>query len=660
MIRVSRVGVVHGAFVLFAIALVGRTAWVQLGQADRWRARARGQQMVATELPAARGAILDAVGSVLVESRALVRLDIAPTEVKKRPELAAALRRVGVPAEFVKRATDRDRKWVELPGRFLSTDVEDLLAMRGVHSRPVLERVPPSTDGLRRLLGTVDNNGVAVGGVESALDGVLRGTPGRTVLVKAGQGGALSSPEERYDPPAPGHTAVLTLHQSLQDIAERALSDAIRSLDARGGDIVVLDPHTGEVRALASRRAQADASGATALTEPYEPGSTLKPFIAAALLERGLATVHDTVNTYNGTFKLRGRTITDTHRARVMSFGEVIRFSSNIGIVQFAERLSSRQEFEALRDAGFGMTTGAPYPSESQGRLRPVKEWSGTSRASLAMGYEVAVTPLQLALAYGAIANGGELLEPQLVKELRDADGDVTFNSRRRVVRRIMSEETARTMRGLLREVVTSGTATSADLSTYELAGKSGTARRMRSDGKGYEEGSYTASFVGLFPAEAPQLVILVKLDDPSGAYYGGKVAAPVTKAVLEAAIAARDAALDLRRLDVSPVKVAAADAAQTESAATTRAANAEARATNEASAPFVVELGVPVPVAKRVVTARSVPSVAGLTTRQAVRELHRSGFHVTLSRATAGSETSPGAGTVLPAGATVRLAAQR
>jgi len=662
VIRVSRVGVVNGAFVLFAIALLGRAAWVQVGQADRWRARATGQQKVDTEIPAVRGAILDAAGTVLVESRALVRLDVAPTEVKDRRQLAVALRRVGVPEGFVGRATDRDRKWVELPGRFLSSDVDDLLKMRGVHPRPVLERVPPSTDGLRRLLGTVDNDGRAVGGIESALDGMLRGTPGRTVMVKAGRGGARLSPGERYVAPAAGRTAVLTLHQGLQDITERALSDAMRTLKARGGDIVVLDPHTGEIRALASRRARADASGATALTEPYEPGSTLKPFIAAALIERGRVSLDEVVNTHNGTWKVNGRTVTDVHREPVMSFKDVIRHSSNIGIIQFAERLSAGEQYEALRDAGFGMATGVPYPSESSGRLRQVREWSGFSQASLAMGYEIAVTPLQLALAYGAIANGGELLEPTLVKELRSDDGDVLQRAKRRVVRRIMSEETARTMRGLLREVVTSGTGTGANLTTYQIAGKSGTARRTRADGKGYEEGSYTASFVGLFPAEDPQFVILVKLDDPEGAYYGGKIAAPVTKAVLEAVIAARDAALDPRKLEGPPLQIATAAsvAAETTRAEAVEAARVETLAAAEPNAPYVVELGVPIASPKRVRTARPVPDVHGLPTRSAVRELHRAGFRVALVRAGGGTETSPAAGTVLPAGTTVRLASQR
>jgi membrane peptidoglycan carboxypeptidase len=302
-------------------------------------------------------------------------------------------------------------------------------------------------------------------------------------------------------------------------------------------------------------------------------------------------------------------------------------------MVQFAERLTEREEYEALRDAGFGMVTGIPYPSESQGRLRPVKEWSSLSRGSLAMGYEIAVTPLQLALAYGAIANGGELLEPVLVKEIRDADGDVTFAAGRRVVRRVMSEETARTIRGLLREVVTDGTAKSADLATYELSGKSGTARRVRADGGGYEEGSYTASFVGLFPSEDPQFVILVKLDDPGGAYYGGRIAAPVTKAVLEAVIAARDGALDPAKLGVrhessnvrnaeGGVSPAVADEQAIRSARDVEAEIREenenavaAREVAERAAPIVIELGADPEREPRIDERRAVPDVAGLST---------------------------------------------
>ncbi len=657
MIKVSRVGVVHGAFVCFAVALVGRAAWVQLAETDKWRVAARGQQVASAEVPAVRGAILDASGSVLVESRAVVRLAVAPNEVRKPEALAAALRSARVPEAFVRRAMDRNRKWVELPGQYLSTDVAEAMAMRGVHPTEAIQRVAPPTDGLRRLLGTFDARGNAVGGIESALDSLLRGEAGKRALLRDGRGRRMESPGEDGNSPIPGHSVVLTLNQGLQDIAERALDDAVRQMSATGGDIVVLDPHTGEIRALASRRAGAATTGATALTEPYEPGSTVKPFIAAALLDRGLVRLTDSVPTYNGEWRANGRIIRDVHKARAMSFAEVIQQSSNIGIVQFNERLTARDQYEALRDAGFGMTTGLPYPSESPGRLYPVSQWSGTSRASLAMGYELSVTPVQLAAAYASFANGGELIEPRLVHEVRAADGTVVWRAERRVVRRVMSEQTAKTMLGLLRDVVAGGTATSADLATFEVAGKSGTARRTTSDGRGYATGSYTASFVGLFPADNPQYVILVKLDNPTGAsYYGGRVAAPVSKVVLEAAIAARDAALNRAQLAEAP-KRRAPDSVPADDSARALA-TAEATADRRAPA-YVVELGKPVATTAPIVTSRAVPDVRGMTTRAAVRELHKAGFRVQLVNAPAGS-VSPAAGTMLRSGSLVRLGNDR
>ncbi len=352
-----------------------------------------------------------------------------------------------------------------------------------------------------------------------------------------------------------------------------------------------------------------------------------------------------------------------------------MQYSSNIGIVQFAQRLTPREQYAALRDAGFGMVTGAPYPSESPGRLRPVSEWSLQSPASLAMGYEIAVTPLQLALAYGAIANGGGRVEPPLVQEVRDADGGVTYRASRRVVRRLMSEATARTMRGLLRDVVEGGTATAADLAVYSLGGKSGTARRTRDDGRGYEANAYTASFVGLFPAEDPQLVILVKLDDPKGA-YGGVTAAPVTKAVLAAAIAARNAALDPSGLrgpppTPSPAVAVMADAASDDPPGAVRTTGAATLPPPVAPPvpiafdppirpPVTFDLARPSRPEGVVDSLRAVPDVTGLPTRAAVRALHAAGFRVVLVGEGVGSSTMPAAGTLLPAGALIRLPSAR
>ncbi len=665
MIRTSRVGLVHAAFALFGVVLVGRAAQVQLFQTSIWRTKARNQQMAASPLPAPRGMILDESGAMLVESRQLVRLNVAPREVagdsKKNPyaaqrrlaALARTLAHASVSPEWVARATDTIRVWVTIPGRYLMSDVSTVVAMRGVHSEPVLERVPPANDGLRRLVGRVDDAGEPVDGLEKALDPVLRGESGHTALLRDAKGTRFDSPTLSADNAKPGRTVVLTVNQTLQDIAEKALGDAVHQTGATGGDIVMLDPNSGEVRAMASRRADPLSTSATALTEPYEPGSTLKPFVAARLLDLHRARVDEVMNTYNGMFELNGRKIVDDHPSPSFSLADVIRFSSNIGIVQFAMRFSPREQYELLRDVGFGSPSGLPYPAEESGRLPTPQRWDKLTPASLAMGYALNVTPLQLANAYAAIANGGELMQPAIVKEIRGTDGTVLYRHQRTVVRRVMTEETARTVRGLLRGVVESGTGESASLATFDVAGKTGTAKRTE-HGK-YVAGKYTASFVALFPADNPQLVILIKLDNPSSSIYGGKAAAPVLKTVLQAAIAARDASLDRRNLAAVPKRVNATMALP-ESVVS---ADSIVRVTESGSVPYVYRLDSPKKPSTAAIATRAVPDVRGFPVRRAVYALHRAGFRVSLATADASgsaSTTAPPAGTLAPSGTTVRL----
>jgi cell division protein FtsI (penicillin-binding protein 3) len=553
----------------------------------------------------------------------------------------------------VARATDTTRVWVTIPGRFLMSDVSAAVAMRGVHSEPVLERVPPANDGLRRLVGRADDAGEPVDGLEKALDPVLRGESGHTALLRDAKGTRFDSPTLSADNAKPGRTVVLTVNQTLQDIAEKALGDAVHQTGATGGDIVMLDPNSGEVRAMASRRADPLSTSATALTEPFEPGSTLKPFVAARLLDLHRARVDEVMNTYNGKWELNGRKIDDDHPSASFSLADVIRFSSNIGIVQFAMRFSPREQYELLRDVGFGSPSGLPYPAEESGRLPTPQRWDKQTSASLAMGYALNVTPLQLANAYAAIANGGELMQPAIVKEIRAMDGTVLYRHQRTVVRRVMTEQTARTVRGLLRGVVESGTGESASLATFDVAGKTGTAKRTE-HGK-YVAGKYTASFVALFPADNPQLVILIKLDNPSSSIYGGKAAAPVLKTVLQAAIAARDASLDRRNLAAVPKRVNATMALP-ESVAS---ADSIVRVTESGSVPYVYRLDSPKKPSAAAIAARAVPDVRGFPVRQAVYALHRAGFRVSLATADASgsaSTTAPPAGTLAPSGTTVRL----
>jgi cell division protein FtsI (penicillin-binding protein 3) len=672
MTRPSRVGIIHLGLAIFVIALLVKTAKVQLLESKRLTAMGVHQQSTERTIPAPRGNILDSREQMLAQSRETVKLDIAPPEIRDLGKLRVALQRAKIPREWVARATDGSRKWVSLPGRYLAIDVAPVIAMRGVYATPIIERAYSFSEGTRRLVGRVDADGKAVDGIELALDSLLKGTPGTATVMKDARGRRFESPEAPPTPPVQGNSVVLTINQELQEIAERALADAVTKMGAEGGDVVVMDPADGEVLAMASHRADPRNTASTALTEPYEPGSTLKPFIAAVLLEGNKARETDMMPTYGGSLTINGRTLTDDHQnpPKEYSLADVLRFSSNVGIVQFALRLSPREQYEALRDFGFGTPTGVSYPVEAAGTLRPPTTWSKQSANSLAMGYEIAVTPLQLVSAYVALANDGELLEPTLVKEVRAPDGKVLYKHERRVVRRVISPAVARRVREMLLGVVEGGgTAKRADLGSFSLAGKTGTARRTV-NGR-YAGGEHIPTFVGLFPGDNPQFVILVKIDNPKGAYMGGLTAAPVTKAVLQAALASRNAALDRRSLATSrrPEKVDSAPAELNLAVATRAAAETTTTAQREAiriakeaaeedsagTTPFVASIPAPPP-AKLVLAARAVPDVHGLSLRQAVHALHAAGFRVTLSAGASG-ETSPAAGALAPAGALIRLA---
>ena len=673
--RFSRIGIVHIALALFAVAILVQAARVQLVQTDAWRARAQRQHYTRDDVPAARGAILDASGRVLAESREVVKLEVAPKEVRDPARLRRTLLKAGVTREWVDRALDRRRAWVTLPGRYLALDVAAATAMRGVYSTTMSLRSYSISEGSRAIIGRVDANGKAVDGLELELDSVLQGRAGTATLVRDVRGRSLQSPNGRVVAAVPGHTVMLTINRELQEIAERALAQAVDQMSADGGDIVILDPKNGEVRALASQRGGGAGASATAITEPFEPGSTMKPFIAAGLLARRKVSDRDSVDTGDGVIEINGREIHDEHLVGRAPLADVLRWSSNVGIVRFAQRLTPREEFETLRDFGFGTSTGVTYPSESNGTLREPAKWSEQSAASLAIGYEIAATPLQLAVAYAVFANGGQLLEPAMVKEVRSPEGAVVYTHQPRVVRQVVSRDVADKVRAMLLNVVEHGTALQADISNYLLAGKTGTPRRTV--GGRYAAMQYNPNFVGLFPGDAPQYVIVVKLTNPKGKFYGGSTAAPVTKVVLQAAIAARDAALDRDKLASSAIAAGAKTEATPQdsgkrpmlvewSAAapetlhpTMPAGRTNPRSTNAAS-PVVVSLPFRASRPSASNLPRPIPDVRGMSLREAVRSLHNAGFRVLLARAPgnrgADASTFPASGTAVQPGSLIRL----
>jgi cell division protein FtsI (penicillin-binding protein 3) len=686
---VSRVRamIVHAGLVLFAVAILARAVQLQIVEHETWLRVADRQHVDQQTVKPLRGAITDATGTVLVESREQVKLSIAPREirdvrrknakrgeplVKTRAVLRSGLRALSVPEAQIRHALDTNQKWVSLPKLYLPSDIERFAGLPGVHVERVRRRINSASDNLRGVLGAVDADDTPVGGIELELDPLLRGQAGSRALVKDPKAGYVESPELSSVDALPGHTVTLTVNQALQEIAENELKMALARTGGTGGDVVILDPRDGSVLALAGVRDGKSASTSTPMALAYEPGSVMKPFLVSRLFDMGKATPNEIINTENGSAMLPGRKrpLTDEHKAAQMPVRDVIRFSSNIGTAKLALRLTPREEFEAMRDFGFGSLTGVPYPAESKGSLPLPARWSGSTQTAVSIGYEVLATPLQIALAYAAIANGGELLQPALVKEVRDAQGATVYRHQRRVVRRVLTANTAREMRGMLASVVDSGTGTAAELATYDVAGKSGTARR--SENGRYLEGKYNATFAGMFPAQAPQYVLVALIIDPKGTYYGGIVSGSLVNGILQAALATRNSALDRNALaevaKAMPVPLekpksekalalAARDSARRDSLLAPPPPKAEAAPT---AARVVVALPItPAAMPKRVASdareMRSVPTVFGLDVRQATRTLYAAGFQVSIARGS-NVRTRPAAGTLLRVGSTVQL----
>ncbi len=626
-------------WLLSGAVIAARATQIQVVQGASWGELAADQHTTDKSVAAPRGAIVDRDGVPLAVSREIYRIGIAPNELADRDQAVAALvEALEISPREARRLTSDDRRWHVVPGRFPPRAREALGPIRGIHVDRELERFHPHGDLARAVLGTViDENGQ--GGIEQAFEPALRGTAGREVVARDNVGLPIPGESFLVDTPLSGGSVVLALDMDLQEIARQALKDAVEESGARGGDVLVTDPHTGELLAMVSMR-DGQAGSLSSVNAPYEPGSTLKPFTVAGILSRGVAVLDDSIDIGNGTWTVNGRTLTDVHGSGVITLADALRTSSNVGIAKFASGLERGEQYETLRDFGFGVPTGIPLPGEVGGLLRRPSRWSGQSAASLAIGYEISVTPVQMAMAYGALANGGLLMEPRLVREIRDPMGRTLERFDARPVRRVVDADVVAQVAAVLEDVVEDGTGTRARMSTFRVAGKSGTARAY-SAGGGYNAGDYYASFAGFFPADDPQLVVFVKLDRPrGGAYYGGSVAAPVTRATLEAALAARSTPLDRDRL-LRSVQLPSRNLEES-----------VARFASSAAAPTV-----PV-VTTRIAPGQSVPlpDVSGLPARVAARRLHALGLRVARGGIGDISGTVPRAGVRVQPGDTIHL----
>jgi len=414
------------------------------------------------------------------------------------------------------------------------------LNIAGLAFIPEHKRFYPNKTLAAQLLGftNVDDNGLE--GIEFYYDNYLKGKSGSFTVLRDALGRGFDA-EEKELPNYSGNNLILTIDRTIQYIAEKTLEETVTKFSAKSGMAIVMVPKTGALLAVAhypffnpntftdyNRERWRNRS----ITDPFEPGSTMKIFSAAAAIESGSSSPNSIFYCENGAYKIGKDTVHDTHPHGWLTLQQIITVSSNIGAVKVSEITGPESLYKTLRDFGFGIKTGIECPGETSGSLAPYKRWTKIDAGTIAFGQGISVSALQLAVATSAIANDGILMKPYIVQAVTDQNGRLIETFGPRKTRRAISPTTARTITQFMQTVTAAGgTGTNAALEGYSATGKTGTAQKIDEKGK-YTKGKYTALFVGFAPADNPQVTILVVVDEPRGEYYGGIVSAPAFKKI--------------------------------------------------------------------------------------------------------------------------------
>ena len=517
------------------VALAARAAYIQVISNDFFQRQGQVRFARTLELPASRGRILDRNGLVLASSVMASSVWAIPEDVERDPkqlqQLASLLE---MPlAELTKKLQDEDKTFV-----WIKRQVDESLGLQvkalklsGIHIRPDFKRQYPESDAAAHVVGftNVEDNGQE--GVELAFNKTLAGKPGSRRVIKDRLGSVVEVVGDTIAP-VDGSDVHLSIDSKIQFFAFQKLRDAVREHKARAGSVVVLDAQSGEVLALANfpsytPAARQNLSGEQlrnrALTDSFEPGSTMKPFVAALALQKGLVRPDTQIQTAPGKLTITGSTISDAHAYGLLTVNEIIQKSSNVGTVKMAMQMQPRDMWEIYSAVGFGQKPQVPFPGAVSGRLRAYKSWRPIEQATMSYGYGLSCSLFQLAQAYTLFARDGEIAPVTLLKTSEPAVGV-----------RVMEARHAAAVRHMLHlSTQQGGTAPKAQTIGYSVGGKTGTARKQ--EGKGYASKKYRGFFVGLAPVDQPRIVVAVMIDEPSaGQYYGGAVAAPVFSEVVQ------------------------------------------------------------------------------------------------------------------------------
>lgn len=638
-------------FGMWSLGIEARLVYLQVLSHDDLVDRAERQQNRSIEAHPKRGEILDRGGRVLAYSVDADTIYAVPTDIDDPAATAEALCQAldhcdVALQQTIEKRLGRDRAFAYVQ-RQVSPAVSrrvSALQLDGIGFLSENRRYYPNKELAAHVLGYVGIDNQGLSGIESTYDREISGRPGKILIQTDARRQAFSRVAE---PPTAGAAIELTIDKFLQHIAERELNEALRQHRADSGSVVILEPYSGELLALASApsfnpNTFADAPAASlrnrAVQDAYEPGSTFKIVTSSAALEEGVVTSDELFDVSSGVIRVGARTVRDFTTHGVLSFEDVIAKSSNVGAIKVGLRLGPERLSRYVRRFGFGEALSPDFPGESPGIVNRPASLGEQDVVSISMGYAVSVTPLQMAAAAGAVANGGELVEPRVVRAVL-RNGSRTERPRR-VIRRSVTEATAAELTGFMEAVVERGTAKQAQIPGYTVAGKTGTAEK--SVAGRYSNVDHIASFVGFVPSRAPALTILVTIDTPrSGPYTGGAVAAPVFKRIAEAAL--RHLAVPPTIHPDPPVLVAAKPAPRVE------------LASSEQRTPAVLGLTGPV-----VEHGGGMPDLRGLSARRAVEALGILGVDARLSGDGFVVDHEPGPGTPVDRGGSVRLTLER
>lgn len=517
---------------LVALAFLGlaaRAVWVQVLHADFYQREGEKRYLHTEEVPAGRGRVLDRNGQILAASVTAVDVAVRPPEfVADAGQRQALARLTGMSARALDARLRSSAKFVWLR-RGVDASAKpalEALDLKGVELRDSWRRAYPEGEAAAQVVGFtgLDQNGLE--GIERVFQDALRGRDGQRAVVRDRLGRVVEDIGEPEDP-VPGRDVVLSIDARLQALAYQKLRDAVQAHKARSGSLVALDAQTGEVLALTNypsyqpddrRNLDPAQMRNRALTDIFEPGSTMKPFTIALALEKGIAKPTSRFETSPGWITITGSTIRDSHPHGVLSVAEIVQKSSNVGTVKLAMQMKPREMWEMFTEAGLGTKPEIEFPGAATGRVRPYKTWRPIEQATMSYGYGLSASLLQMARAYTVFARDGELMPVTLLRREQPAVGQ-----------HVISADNARAIREMLRMAAgPGGTAPKAQAVGYSVGGKTGTARKQ--EGRGYSTDKYRAWFVGLSPVSAPRLVVAVMIDEPraGNVYYGGDVAAPV------------------------------------------------------------------------------------------------------------------------------------